>query len=77
MKTASQRLLVPAGAATGWGSAGATGRSRCARWSAAARPHGVVDEIPGAYKPIEKVIDQQRGRVEVAAKLMQVVCVKG
>jgi RNA-splicing ligase RtcB len=32
---------------------------------------------PGAYKPIEKVIDQQRGLVEVVAKLKQVVCVKG
>ncbi|MFE3592995.1 RtcB family protein [Streptomyces niveus] len=38
---------------------------------------GVVDEIPGAYKPIEKVIDQQRDLVEVVAKLKQIVCVKG
>jgi tRNA-splicing ligase RtcB (3'-phosphate/5'-hydroxy nucleic acid ligase) len=38
---------------------------------------GVVDEIPGAYKPIEHVIDQQRDLVEVVAKLKQVVCVKG
>ncbi|MFJ7959782.1 RtcB family protein [Streptomyces sp. NPDC096319] len=38
---------------------------------------GVVDEIPGAYKPIEKVIDQQRDLVEVVAKLKQVICVKG
>jgi len=38
---------------------------------------GVVDEIPGAYKPIERVIDQQRDLVEVVAKLRQVVCVKG
>ncbi|MFD6992817.1 RtcB family protein [Streptomyces sp. NPDC059943] len=38
---------------------------------------GVVDEIPGAYKPIEKVLDQQRDLVEVVAKLKQVVCVKG
>ena len=38
---------------------------------------GVVDEIPGAYKPIEKVIDQQRDLVEVVAKVKQVVCVKG
>ncbi|MFE1784905.1 RtcB family protein [Streptomyces sp. NPDC059506] len=38
---------------------------------------GVVDEIPGAYKPIEKVIDQQKDLVEVVAKLKQVVCVKG
>ncbi|WP_329571449.1 RtcB family protein [Streptomyces sp. NBC_01361] len=38
---------------------------------------GVVDEIPGAYKPIEKVIEQQRDLVEVVAKLKQVICVKG
>ncbi|MGW4033239.1 RtcB family protein [Streptomyces sp. NPDC004838] len=38
---------------------------------------GVVDEIPAAYKPIEKVIDQQRDLVEVVAKLRQLVCVKG
>ncbi|MFF0515005.1 RtcB family protein [Streptomyces sp. NPDC004250] len=38
---------------------------------------GVVDEIPGAYKPIDQVIDQQRDLVEVVAKLKQVVCVKG
>ncbi|MET9105307.1 RtcB family protein [Streptomyces zhihengii] len=38
---------------------------------------GVVDEIPGAYKPIERVIDQQRDLVEVVAKLKQLVCVKG
>ncbi|MEV5388132.1 RtcB family protein [Streptomyces sp. NPDC052721] len=38
---------------------------------------GVVDEIPGAYKSIEQVIDQQRDLVQVVAKLKQVVCVKG
>ena len=38
---------------------------------------GVVDEIPGAYKPIEQVMEQQRDLVEVVAKLRQVVCVKG
>ncbi|NGO70455.1 RtcB family protein [Streptomyces boncukensis] len=38
---------------------------------------GVVDEIPGAYKPIERVMDQQRDLVEVVAQLKQVVCVKG
>ncbi|MFF4604106.1 RtcB family protein [Streptomyces sp. NPDC001339] len=38
---------------------------------------GVIDEIPGAYKPIEKVMDQQRDLVEVVAHLKQVVCVKG
>jgi tRNA-splicing ligase RtcB len=38
---------------------------------------GVVDEIPGAYKPIEKVMAQQTDLVEVVAELKQVVCVKG
>ncbi|GAA2599113.1 RtcB family protein [Streptomyces tubercidicus] len=38
---------------------------------------GVVDEIPGAYKPIEKVIEQQRDLVQVVAHLKQVICVKG
>ncbi|RSS61112.1 RtcB family protein [Streptomyces sp. WAC06614] len=38
---------------------------------------GVVDEIPGAYKSIEQVIEQQTDLVEVVAKLKQVICVKG
>jgi len=38
---------------------------------------GVVDEIPGAYKSIEKVIGQQSDLVEVVTKLKQVICVKG
>lgn len=38
---------------------------------------GVVDEIPGAYKSIEKVMEQQRDLVEMVAHLKQVVCVKG
>jgi tRNA-splicing ligase RtcB len=38
---------------------------------------GVVDEIPGAYKPIEKIIGQQRDLVQVGDKLKQVVCVRG
>ncbi|MFJ7158341.1 RtcB family protein [Streptomyces sp. NPDC101118] len=38
---------------------------------------GVVDEIPGAYKSIDQVIDQQTDLVEVVAKLKQVICVKG
>jgi tRNA-splicing ligase RtcB len=38
---------------------------------------GVVDEIPGAYKPIEKVMAQQTDLDEVVAQLKQVVCVKG
>ncbi|MFD5143699.1 RtcB family protein [Streptomyces sp. NPDC058401] len=38
---------------------------------------GVVDEIPGAYKSIEQVIDQQTDLVKVVAKLKQVICIKG
>lgn len=38
---------------------------------------GVLDEIPGAYKPIEQVMAQQAELVEVVATLKQVVCVKG
>ena len=38
---------------------------------------GVVDEIPGAYKPIGQVIEQQKDLVQVVAKLKQVICVKG
>lgn len=37
----------------------------------------VVDEIPGAYKPIEDVIANQSDLVEVVAELKQVLCVKG
>ncbi|MEO6082605.1 MAG: RtcB family protein [Umezawaea sp.] len=38
---------------------------------------GVVDEIPGAYKDVEKVIASQSDLVEVVTRLKQVVCVKG
>lgn len=38
---------------------------------------GVVDEIPGAYKNIDEVLDHQSDLVEVVTKLKQVVCVKG
>ncbi|WP_030911208.1 RtcB family protein [Streptomyces sp. NRRL F-5126] len=38
---------------------------------------GVVDEIPGAYKPIEQVMERQTDLVEVVTRLRQVVCVKG
>jgi tRNA-splicing ligase RtcB (3'-phosphate/5'-hydroxy nucleic acid ligase) len=37
----------------------------------------VVDEIPGAYKPIDEVMDYQSDLVEVVATLRQIVCVKG
>ena len=38
---------------------------------------GVLDEIPGAYKDIDVVMQQQRDLVEVVHTLKQVVCVKG
>ena len=41
------------------------------------KDNGIIDEIPGAYKPIEEVINQQTDLVEVVATLKQLVCVKG
>ena len=38
---------------------------------------GVIDEIPMAYKPIDKVMASQEDLVEVVATLKQVLCVKG
>jgi len=51
----------------------------------AAQTHGVecrkdaavLDEIPGAYKPIESVIQQQEDLVKIVTQLRQVLCVKG
>lgn len=37
----------------------------------------VIDEIPGAYKNIQSVMDNQSDLVEIVAELRQVVCVKG
>nr|AUN37371.1 protein RtcB [uncultured bacterium] len=41
------------------------------------KDNGVLDEIPGAYKDIDQVMDNQRDLVEVVHTLKQVVCVKG
>jgi tRNA-splicing ligase RtcB (3'-phosphate/5'-hydroxy nucleic acid ligase) len=41
------------------------------------KDEGVLDEIPGAYKPIEQVMKNQADLVEVVATLKQVLCVKG
>jgi tRNA-splicing ligase RtcB len=38
---------------------------------------GVIDEIPGAYKDIDAVMENQRDLVEVVHTLRQVICVKG
>jgi tRNA-splicing ligase RtcB len=41
------------------------------------KDQSILDEIPGAYKPIDQVMAQQQDLVEVIATLKQVVCVKG
>jgi len=38
---------------------------------------GVIDEIPGAYKPIDEVMANQSDLVDVVHTLKQVLCVKG
>jgi tRNA-splicing ligase RtcB len=38
---------------------------------------GVIDEIPSAYKPIERVMEDQRDLVEIVTELRQVLCIKG
>jgi len=41
------------------------------------KDEGVLDETPGAYKPIDAVMAAQRDLVEVVHTLRQLVCVKG
>lgn len=41
------------------------------------KDEGIIDEIPGAYKPIEQVMANQADLVNVVAELKQVICVKG
>lgn len=41
------------------------------------KDEGVVDEIPGAYKDIDKVMENQSDLVDIVHTLKQVVCVKG
>lgn len=41
------------------------------------KDQGVLDEIPGAYKDIDQVMENQKDLVEVVACLKQVLCVKG
>jgi tRNA-splicing ligase RtcB (3'-phosphate/5'-hydroxy nucleic acid ligase) len=38
---------------------------------------GIIDEIPAAYKSIDRVMQQQTDLVEVVATLKQVICIKG
>lgn len=37
----------------------------------------VIDEIPNAYKPIDKVMSAQSELIEVVAELKQIICIKG
>jgi len=41
------------------------------------KDEGVLDEIPGCYKNIDQVMENQHDLVDVVAELRQVVCVKG
>lgn len=41
------------------------------------KDEAVLDEIPGAYKDIDVVMENQKDLVEVVAELKQVLCVKG
>lgn len=41
------------------------------------KDHNVVDELPAAYKDIDKVMEAQQDLVEVVHTLKQIVCVKG
>jgi len=38
---------------------------------------GIIDELPGAYKNIDSVMENQKDLVEVVVQLRQVLCVKG
>ena len=38
---------------------------------------GVIDELPGAYKDIDEVMENQKDLVEIVETLKQLVCVKG
>lgn len=41
------------------------------------KDEGVIDEIPGAYKDIDKVMENQKDLVQVVATLKQIMCIKG
>ncbi|MBI1965002.1 MAG: RtcB family protein, partial [Betaproteobacteria bacterium] len=41
------------------------------------KDRGVIDEIPGAYKDIDRVMENQSDLVNVVHTLKQVICVKG
>lgn len=41
------------------------------------KDEGVLDEIPGAYKDIDQVMENQKDLVKVVAQLKQFMCIKG
>ena len=41
------------------------------------KDRGVLDELPKAYKDIDRIMAEQEDLVEIVATLKQVVCVKG
>lgn len=41
------------------------------------KDEAVLDEIPGAYKDIDVVMENQKDLVEIVAELKQVMCIKG
>ena len=41
------------------------------------KDEGIIDEIPGAYKDIDKVMENQTDLVEIVHTLKQVLCIKG
>lgn len=38
---------------------------------------GIIDELPGAYKSIDQVMEHQKDLVKIVAQLRQVLCIKG
>lgn len=41
------------------------------------KDEGVLDEIPGAYKSIDEVMENQKDLVKIVAELRQIMCIKG
>lgn len=41
------------------------------------KDEGILDELPGAYKDIDRVMENQKDLVKIIAQLRQVLCVKG
>jgi len=41
------------------------------------KDEGILDEIPGAYKDIDQVMENQKDLVEIVAQIKQVMCIKG